>query len=67
VFGFADDHTANKRFKPPFEEASAIQDLEKSAVDINEWMNGHKLKISNTKTEFILYGSRQQLGKCNTK
>jgi hypothetical protein len=67
VFGFADDHTANKRFKSLFEEASAVQDLEQSAVDINEWMNGNKLKMNNTKTEFIRYGSPQQLEKCYTK
>jgi hypothetical protein len=67
VFGFADDHTANKLFKLPLEAASAIEDLEKSAVDINKWMNGNKLKMNNAKTEFILHGSRQQLEKCNRK
>jgi hypothetical protein len=44
VVGFTDDTTANKRLKPPSEEASAIQGLEKPAVHINEWMNGNKLK-----------------------
>jgi hypothetical protein len=48
VFVFADYHTANKHFKPPFKAASAIQNLKKSGVDINEWMNGNKLKMNNT-------------------
>lgn len=67
VYGFADDHTANKRFKPtPSEEANAIQELQNCAIDINNWMNNNKLKMNNSKTEFILFGSRSQLGKCNT-
>jgi hypothetical protein len=68
VHGFADDHVANKRFKPsPTAEASAIQDLQDCAVHINDWMNSNKLKMNNSKTEFILFGSRPQLNKCNTK
>ena len=67
VHGFADDHTANKRFKPiPTEESGAIQELQEAAVLINDWMNGNKLKMNNSKTEFILFGSRQQLTKCST-
>lgn len=68
VYGFADDHTANIRFKPtPAEEASAIQDLQNCAITINNWMNNNKLKMNNAKTEFIIFGSRSQLNKCNTK
>jgi hypothetical protein len=64
VHGFADDHTANRRFKPS-EEATAIQELSDFAVDINDWMNGNKLKMNSTKTEFIEFGSRQQIDKCD--
>lgn len=67
VYGFADDHTANKRFKPmPSDETDAIEELQKCAVSINEWMNSNKLKMNNSKTEFIMFGSRQQLEKCQT-
>ena len=56
VYGFADDHTANIRFKPtPAEEASAIQDLQNCAITINNWMNNNKLKMNNAKTEFIIF------------
>ncbi|CAG2199519.1 unnamed protein product [Mytilus edulis] len=68
VYGFADDHTANKRFVPTLtNEMDAIRDLQDCAVHINTWMNSNKLKMNNAKTEFILFGSRQQLSKCQTK
>ena len=68
MYGFADDHTANTRFKPtPTEEACAIDDLQNCAIEINKWMNNNKLKMNNSKTEFILFGSRLQLNKCSTK
>ena len=40
--------------------------LEKTLVDVNEWMNQNRLKMNNAKTEYIMFGSRQQLGKCNS-
>ncbi|CAG2191469.1 unnamed protein product [Mytilus edulis] len=68
VYGFADDHTANKRFVPTLtNEMDAIRDLQDCAVHINTWMNSNKLKMNNAKTEFILFGSRHQLSKCQTK
>lgn len=66
VHGFADDHTANRRFKPS-QEAIAIQELSEFAADTNDWMNANKLKMNSTKTEFIECGSRQQLDKCEVE
>ncbi|KAH3811837.1 hypothetical protein DPMN_140252 [Dreissena polymorpha] len=58
VYGFADDHTANKRFKPTSSsvERTAIQELESCALVINNWMNENKLKMNASKTEFIMFG-----------
>ena len=69
VYGFADDHTANKRFCPNSvgDERLAITHLEECAVTINNWMNSNKLKMNTKKTEFILFGSQTQLNKCTTK
>ena len=69
VYGFADDHTANKRFKPSSfsVERTAIQELERCALVINNWMNENKLKMNASKTEFIMFGSRPQLNKCQSK
>jgi hypothetical protein len=65
VYGFADDHTANTRFRPnPVAEKNAMQELEQCAMIINDWMNENKLKMNSSKTEFIMFGSRQQLDKC---
>ena len=72
VFDFLDDHTAIIRFKPTSaeeEEAAihaAIHALQEYAVIINDWMNANKLKMNTSKTEFIMFGSRQQLDKCST-
>ena len=68
VFGFADDHTAIIRFKPTSaeEEEAAIHVLQECAVIINDWMNANKLKMNTSKTESIMFGSRQQLDKCST-
>ncbi len=63
--GFADDHTANILFTlTPSMERKAIHDLQYCTITINDWMNGNKLKMNNSKTEFIMFGSRKQLDKC---
>ena len=68
VYGFADDHTASKRFKPILsEETEAINELQDCAQEINNWMNSNKLKMNASKTEYIVFGSRPQLNKCNTQ
>lgn len=69
LYGFADDHTAIKSFKPlsAVVESQAIQELEECALTINTWMKENKLKMNTSKTEFIMFGSRQQLCKCDTK
>ena len=36
------------------------------ALIINDWMTENKLKMNASKTEFIMFGSRQQLDKCVT-
>jgi hypothetical protein len=67
LYGFADDHIANKMFKPTSveNEKQATQELENCAKTIDNWMKQNKLKMNSSKTEFILFGSRQQLEKCS--
>ena len=43
-----------------------MQELEQCALIINDWINENKLKMNVSKTEFIMFGSRQQLDKCVT-
>ena len=69
--GFADDHSIKRTFKtettnkvnktPSENNTSAI--MEKSMHDIKAWMEGVKLKLNEAKTEFIHFGSMQQLNK----
>ena len=43
----------------------AIRNLEKCIEDVRTWMLTHRLKINDSKTEFILLGTKQQLEKIN--
>ena len=43
-----------------------IGDLEKCISEFKVWMDHNRLRINGEKTEFITFGSRQQLKKCVT-
>jgi len=66
VYGFAEDHIAQKCFKPTSREEYErnINELEQCAISKNDWMNKNKLKMNTSKTEFIMFGSRHMLAKC---
>ena len=70
LHSFADDHSVKESFHTKKRnrniERKTIQDLEGSAMKIKHWMDINWLKINDGKSEFILYGSRQQLLKCET-
>ena len=66
--GFADDYNVKKAFKAgnKVDEEEVISDLEMCTTRINNWMNVNRLKMNMDKTEFILFGSRYHLPKCET-
>ena len=66
--GFADDHNVKKSFGAgnKVEEKEVISVLESCTTKINEWMNVNRLKMNTDKTEFILFGSRYHLPRCDT-
>ena len=67
LHGYADNHgLKTNSFPVPECEAKAIADTEKCLTDIKTWMDHNRLHMNNAKTEFILFGSRQQLRKCMT-
>ena len=70
VNGFADDHSVRIAFKPSKldhkEELDTIAIMEKSMQDIKVWMDQVRLKMNDSKTEFIYFGWPHQLGKCIT-
>ena len=66
--GFADDHSVRKSFdaKSRMDEYTTIATIEKSMLKIKKWMDAVRLKMNESKTEFLLFGSRQHLKKCTT-
>ena len=65
---FVDDHNVKKAFKAgnKVDEEEVTSDLEMCTTRINNWMNVNRLKMNMDKTEFILFGSRYHLPKCET-
>ena len=68
LVGYADDHSAYDSFNPNNiqNEYYVVQNLEHTLESVNNWMHLNRLKLNPSKTEFILFGSQQQLAKCNT-
>ena len=64
--GFADDHLLNKGFNPSVKSAELFtkQIMEHSLSEIDNWMHQNHLKMNSQKTEFIYFGSKKQLSKC---
>ena len=66
--GFADDHSVWKSFdaKSRMEEYTMIATTDRSMLKIKKWMDAVRLKMNESKTEFMLLGSRQHQKKCTT-
>ena len=67
--GFADDHSVRRSFKPSkldhTKEHQTIAIIEESMDQV--WMDQVRLKMNNSKTEFIYFGWPSQLDKCTTR
>lgn len=66
-YGYADDHKIAFRIQAGNSENEnfVLQQLSSCLSNIITWMTTFKLKMNNSKTEVILYGTRQQLAKLN--
>ena len=66
---FADDHSINYAFKANNreQEVETMNSLEQCLLGVNRWMTQNRLKMNTEKTEFIIFGSGQNLPKCSTK
>ena len=61
---YADDIQLYVSFKPNQADAlHALGQLENAMKDIYSWLNSHSLKLNMAKSEFLLFGSKTQLGK----
>ena len=65
--GFADDHSVRHAFKAGnlVNETSTKMLMEECMIRVKNWMTSMRLKLNDSKTEFIVFGSRQQLLKLN--
>ena len=64
---FADDNQLYVSFKPDstIDQIAAVTAMESCIDDIKNWMLNDKLKLNDSKTEFLIIGTRQQLSKVN--
>ncbi len=65
AFGYADDNQLLLSFEPGSAavEEDTVAGMEACITDVRKWMLQHRLLINDTKTEFMLLGTRQQLKK----
>ena len=67
LYGYADDHKLALSIEAgnPSNVSSVLAQLDCCLNDIITWMTTHKLKMNQSKTEIIFYGTKQQLSKLN--
>ena len=58
LHGLADDHRYKNSFpaKSRKKETTRFKELEEGARNIKTWMDENRLKMNNSKTEFIMFG-----------
>ena len=66
--GFADDHSVRYKFKAGNrdQELCMEQLMNICMVNVKEWMTSMRLKLNDSKTEFIIFGSTKQVKKLAT-
>ena len=69
LYGYADDHKLAITCKAGNieSEMKAKSYIETCLTDVINWMSEHKLKMNNSKTEIIIYGTKLQVQKSNIK
>ena len=67
VQGYADDTQLYMFFRPGSSacQDEAVRAMEVCIADIRGWITSHQLMLNDSKTEFVIIGSRQQLTKVN--
>jgi hypothetical protein len=67
LYGYADDHKIAFKIQAGNvqNEVTVLRQLEECLKEIITWMANYKLKMNQSKTEVIVYGTRQQLAKLN--
>jgi len=66
IHTYADDTQLYLSFKPTSQQ-NAVNTIEQCIADVRTWMVSNRLLINDSKTEFLIIGSRQQLAKINVE
>ena len=66
---YAEDHVLVEGFSANsrLQEQMAISNLQGLLVKVKAWMTSNKLRMNNSKMEFVLFGSQVELNKCQTR
>ena len=68
INAFAGEHFLKTDFNPGGpEEITSITNYKQVLKLMHDWINGYRLKMNDSKTKFIILGSRQQLETCQIK
>ena len=69
IYGRADDHALSTSFKPSHyqDECESNQKLQGIFRAVKDWMDSNRLKMNDSKTEYIYFGSSHQLTKFENK
>ena len=59
MLGYADDHAVYKSFSPT-NEVSALKELTELTMRIRDWMKISFLKMNDSKTELVIFGTQNQ-------
>ena len=62
---YADDTQLYVSFRPN-EETLALGKLETCIADLRTWMNRNRLKLNDSKTEFVIFGTKTNLARVKT-
>ena len=61
--GYADDTQLYAAYKPGMDESSVLCRMEVCIANVRKWMNSNRLKLNDSKTEFIVFGTTHLLKK----
>ena len=66
--GYSDDHQIYLSFKPVnlTSQEEALHIIQNCVNDVRKWMLVNKIMINDSKTEFLIIGSKHQLNKIET-
>ena len=65
--GYADDHQVYLSFRPipSTNQTSSVTAIENCVAELRSWMISNMLMVNDSKTEFLIVGSKQQLERVN--